>query len=225
MGLPDKIKRTLVPASNTLGKADRSQTPKKFKGSAGKSTRPVGESLPSFKEPQLPEDRRAILVACAHTRRASWAVLRRSREGDARRWRFERNLPAVPDAASANSPNTGSRRDSPGPHNDDIDTPETSIEDIDLAGYACGLCGADGSFGNLFIRCGHCHTLQCQPAQTWQCPGCGIALGEQPMQDMASLSTSGGAPPGAGNSLGSSKPDRAIGHPKALSARSRRSDG
>lgn len=223
MGLPDKIKKTLDPASNNPQKTDQSPS-KKSKRPVGKPTRPIGEGLPSFKEPQLPQDRRAILIACAHTRRASWAVLRRSGEGDTRRWRFERNLPAVPEATSAAPLNTESRYGSPGTYNNDIDTPETSIEDIDLCGYACGVCGADGSFGNLFIRYGDCHTLQCQPAQRWQCPGCGLALGEQPMQDMASLSTSGGAHPSARDSLGSTDSARAIGQSKALSARNRRND-
>lgn len=219
MGLPDKIKKTLAAASNTSEQTDKSPARKKPTGSARKYARPISEGLPSFKEPQLPEDRRAILVACAHTRRASWAVLRRSGEGAAHHWRFERSLPAVPESASASSPNTRSLRGSASPYNNLTDIPETSIEDIDLAGYACGVCGADGSFGNIFIRCGHCHTLQCQPASTWQCPGCGLTLGEQPMQDMASLSTSGGATPGAGNSLGSPDAAKAIASSKALPTR------
>lgn len=223
MGLPDKIKKTLTPFGSAPEIPNQSSTKKTSRGPLSKATHPIAEGLPSFKEPQLPHNRRAILVACA-SRRASWAVLRPSEEGHARRWRFERNLPAVPEPASATSPNTGSRRGSSGPHNDDTDAPETSIEGIDLGGYACGVCGADGSFGNLFIRCGHCHTLQCQPAQTWQCPGCGPTLGEQPMQDMASLSTSRGAPPSAKTSLGSSKPYTAIGQSRALSSRNRRKD-
>lgn len=192
MGLPDKIKRTLSNKSNTPATPDNTPAPKE-KNPPGRSKRPITDGLPAFKQPPLPPERRAILVACASTRRASWAVLKSEGEGPHTRWAFERNIPAVPDTSA---PGAAAKRAGPTESTagaTDSTEPETRIADIDFGGYSCGVCGADGSFGNIFIRCGHCKTLHCQPASHWQCPHCGLELGDKPMHDMSSLSTSTGS--------------------------------
>lgn len=196
MGLPDKIKNALStvgnkpqPTDQTPAKSHKNQPP------ARNSKRSITDGLSAFKEPPLPEGTRAILVACATTRRASWAVLRNRNTDNSPYWVFERNIPAVPDTSSA-KPATRPRKDHHGSDSaGDPDGFDTQVADMHFSGYSCGVCGADGSHGAVFVRCVNCNTLQCQPASSWSCPGCGAGLGDRPMQDMTSLSTSAGSSP------------------------------
>lgn len=218
MGLHDRIKASLAatskeppntedhPEANTPAKREKNKPAKgsgnspasrRSEQASNKGRRPAKTGIPPFKEPPIPKGHRALLVACSQTGRASWAVLKEDRASGS--YSFVRNLRAAPDpkamkdkapSKQPTTPETGSSH-RPG---------ELPMEKLDLAGFTCGVCGADGSTGSLIVRCGSCGTLQCRPSGAWHCPGCGAYI-EQISSTIDSLASTEGSsyePPARG---------------------------
>lgn len=191
MGLPEKIKNTLT-NSKTPATRNPATAESKPQAPAEKSRDPAKRGLPAFKPPQLPDNHRAILVACAATGRASWAVLNKVSDSAGaadKTWAFARNITAVPDPKPGRSARTGLS----GPR-DSARSLDVSVHDVDLKGFSCAGCGAGGSHGSILVRCNLCNTLQCEPAPAWSCPGCGVHIAaDEPMSTFGSLSTNEGS--------------------------------
>lgn len=204
MGLPERLKSRLAPGGKTTparqgGQGERSlpdRTPEKHTARSGGpiARRPDTPGLPVFQQPPLPKDHRAILVACAKTGKASWAIVKEKTpdtEGQAsgQEWVFQRNITAVP-ATAGNAPKGGSK----GSKRKDDDR-ALDARDIDLTGFSCGVCGTGKTEpgGGRILRCGHCHTLQCAPYTTYKCPGCAAQIDTSKTTAMDSMEASHGA--------------------------------
>lgn len=228
MGLPEKIKNTLT-GSKTPATRAPTTVANKPAAPAKKHRNAAEHGLPAFRMPELPAGHRALLIACARTGRASWAVLRSdaASAAGARSWRFIRNIPAVPaNSASGAAANTATSRRAATAASDSNPSSEIAVEDVDFEGFACGICG-DAGEDAILIRCGPCGTMQCKPGSSWQCPGCGARLGDTNVKDMDSLQSQEGQAPSrarAGLSPSGSGPDgkKAIKQSQAIPASSGR---
>lgn len=215
MGLPEKIKERLSPKkSGETRPAKKQNVPAKTNeksskpGSAPIARRTEAPGLPYFQPPPLPKDHRAILVACAKTRRASWAILKDnaatgSGDGSAahegHRWIFQRNITAVPAANDGSSDkqagSVGSRSSGPGPEG-----PELNPDEVDLTGFSCGVCRTSVHNDGIadLVRCSTCATMMCAPKTLYKCPGCRTLMDTSDMSDMTSVNASHGAPKRSG---------------------------
>lgn len=223
MGLPERIKNRLAPnetREKSQVKKERVPAKKTSKGAPAPIARHAGiPGLPVFQSPPLPKGHRAILVACAKTKRASWAVLKEknpSGSANGYRWAFERNITAVPATKSGSSAHGGGASASGA-----AGEPELALDDIDLTGFSCGICEAGSSTreGADLIRCGNCQTMQCVPHSLYKCPGCGAQIDTSNVYAMQSLHASQGTEktPGAAGRKPPSNPQ--VGGPGSGSAR------
>jgi DNA-directed RNA polymerase subunit RPC12/RpoP len=223
MGLPERIKKRLAPQGSQARSGEKKESaPAKRVGK--KASGPIQRhadtpGLPVFQSPPLPNDHRAILVACAKTRRASWAMLKEKNPRSSAkgyRWAFQRNITAIP-ASKTGSPAHGGGSTASGP----AEQPELALDDIDLTGFSCGICGAGSSTleGTDLIRCGSCQTMQCVPQALYKCPGCGARIDTSSVYAMQSLHASQGndKTPGAAGRKTPSNPQ--VGGPGSGSAR------
>jgi hypothetical protein len=220
MGLPEKIKNSLSP------KKTRDESPTKIKGkpdnvpaktrkgnSAPIARRQEAPGLPHFQPPPLPKDHRAILVACAKTRRASWAVIKdNSAKGSshAHKWAFQRNITAVPATNAESSANSGISSVAGGSagsrgSSSSQTKPAIDLDSIDLTGFSCGICRASRQTTGAahLVSCGTCDTMMCVPQDAYKCPGCKTEINTSRLSEMHSLNAS----------KGSRKPSRAPGAP------------
>lgn len=179
MGFLARITKN-TPDSRTDGNAVELSTPaSRLKKPPAKQYNERG--IPPIKDPELPPDRAAALIACTSTRRAYWIVFRYSPESEYS-WVWDRNIPAVPDESASNQFDTTTAGSA------NAGSEELLLGGRDWGDWSCPGCGqpqiptGTGNFVHYRIcRCGQscCLGPGSDGTKDPTCPNCRRRIPEE----------------------------------------------